>query len=290
MGERDAFGREQDEDPLAAMGWATPPTRERREAAVPAVTASATTLPGMEPGTEREGIPGTHGPPPRSFPERRARQAGTTDAAGPSAGARLVRALVSIGILFALLGGVMSAVVGSITDAIDGPDVTVPRFTAPVPPTPQTPAGPDGEAPVGLERGSMLLRSSFAAAKATMRSGRFGRLKNLSLRPARIDAQFLTGGGRLRNVEFLPGGKVEQVSLGPPGFGGAQTIPVAPINTAAPYRLTVAAANRLGRPTAEVDYVSYYGEDFVGGLVWGVTFRDGTTFQGDSRGRIVRQL
>lgn len=305
MGERDAFGREKDENTLEGMGWSTPSTSRRSE---PPVTVSRESLPGMDADVNHDGIPGTHAPPGRTFPEHRG--VPTTPARRrPSRVGGLLRAVLPLGFVLLVFGGVIAGIVGAIRDAVDsvdGPDIEFPRApsidpevdeadeeaaadTRPAEPSePQdtTPAAP----PQGLQRGSLLLASNFAAVKAKMRTGRYGRLKNISLRPDRINAQFVTKDGRLRSVAFGPGGSAEELSVSGPGFSGIKTIPIAPINTAAPFRITRSAAGRLKRPATSVDYVVYFGEDFVGEIVWGVFMKDGRAFQADTRGRILRQI
>lgn len=311
MGERDAFGREKDEDTFQGLGWTS--SGETRSTDTP-VPVSRETLPGMDADVNHDGIPGTHAPPPRAYADRpQSSGGGMPDDGridlGPVATLVkfLFRRIAPLAIVVVILGGVGVGIVGAISDAVDDIDVSSPEF-------PQAPAidpdtgeesgdvpvqgGVDGEdapatpaGPVeGLQPGSMLLASNFAAVKAKMRTGRYGRLKNLSVRPERVNAQFVTKAGQIRNVTFLPDGQVDEGSLSGSGFGSLPTIPIGPMNSAAPFRMARSAAGRLKRPDTAVGYVVYYGEDFVGDIVWGVYMKDGEIFQGDTRGKILRQI
>ncbi len=312
MGERDAFGREKDENTFQGLGWTS--SGETRSTDTP-VPVSRETLPGMDADVNHDGIPGSHAPPPRAYADRpQSSGGGMPDDGridlGPLAriGRAVFRRLLPLAIVVALVGGVGAGIVGAISDAVDDIDVASPEF-------PQAPvidpgagqetddagdeaaqAGVEGEettpaGPVeGLQPGSLLLASNFAAVKAKMRTGRYGRLKNLSIRPERVNAQFVTKGGQIRNVTFGPGGRVDEGSLSGSGFGSLPTIPIGPMNSAAPFRMARSAAGRLKRPDTAVGYVVYFGEDFVGDIVWGVYMKDGEIFQGDTRGKILRQV
>lgn len=302
MGERDAFGREKDENTLKDMGWSTPPASRRRDE--PPVVASRDSLPGMGADVNHDGIPGSHAPPSRTFPEHRGVPTPTPRRRRRSGGGGL-GSIVAILFVIGVFGSVILGVIGAIVDAVDSVETSgIDRPSAPSVADEdeggetETPAAVDEEPastepaapPQGLQPGSLLLAKNFGAVKATMRTGRFGKLKNFSIRPDRMNAQFVTKDGRLRSVQFSPGGKAEELSVSGPGFAGTQTIPIAPINSAAPYRMARSAAGRLKRPATDVDYVVYFGEDFVGNIVWGVFMRDGKAFQGDTRGRIIRQI
>lgn len=312
MAERDAFGREKDENTFQGLGWTS--SGETRSTDTP-VPVSRETLPGMDADVNHDGIPGSHAPPPRAYADRPQSSGGgmpddgRVDLGPLATVAKVVfRRLLPFAVVLAILGGVGAGIVGAISDAVDDIETSSPEFPqAPVidpeigqgaddEPSgaaveqdvtpPAEPAGP----PEGLQRGSLLLASNFAAVKAKMRTGRYGRLKNLSIRPERVNAQFVTEDGQLRNVTFLPGGQVEAGSLSGSGFGSLPTLAIGPINSAAPYRMARSAAGRLKRDDTAVNYVVYYGEDFVGDLVWGVYMKNGEIFQGDTRGRILRQI
>jgi len=314
MGDRDAFGREKDEDTFQGLGWTSSGETRSTDAPVP---VSHETLPGMVADVNHDGIPGTHAPPPRAYADRpRSSGGGMPDDGrldlGPVATVLgfLFRRFLPLAVVLAILGGVGAGIVGTISDTVDDVQSSSPDFPeAPVIDPggngsseggEETPAGSEAEPaeaepvpagpPEGLQRGSMLLASNFAAVKARMRTGRYGRLKNLSIRPERINAEFVTKEGQLRSVTFEPGGKVDEGSLSGGGFESLPTMPIGPINTAAPYRMARSAAGRLKRETTAVGYVVYYGEDFVGDLVWGVYMKNGEIFQGDTRGRILRRI
>lgn len=306
MAERDAFGREKGEDPLEDLGWSTSGAANRASGL--AVPVPREELRGAA-DVNHEGIPGTHAPAPRTFQDRRPSGGGLPggtqiDLRGLRIFGRVFRSLVLLAIVLAVFVGGGGALVDKIGDEIDKID-TIDKPEVPsspvVPATPEdegagespaaeppsAPARPD-EPPVGLQRGSLLLRANFETVLRKMRTGGYGRLTNLRVAPERIDAQFLTKGGRLRNVQFQPGGGVRDFGTSGPGFSGARTMSIASIDASAPFRAVTSAAGRLEKPASQVNYLVY--TDVFAGQPWGVYFKAGQYFRADGRGTITRRF
>ncbi|WP_372788550.1 hypothetical protein [Paraconexibacter sp.] len=309
MGERDAFGRDKDENPLESLGWtrgdpsASRPTPAPHPTPAPRPDAAGhESLPGMTADVNHDGIPGTHAPPGRTFPEFRTGTTTTVRTVSAGSAGRLVRVVILLSIGIAVLAGAAGSLVDRASDeiskAIDdaSPSPVTPSPAVPATPgspaTPATPAAPaaaPSEPPVGLGRGSLLLRSNFATAMKRLRTGGYGRLTNLRVAPDRIDATMLTQGGRLRQVQVQPGGKVRVFGTSGPGFAGKDTMSIAGINTAAPARLTKSGAGRLKQPASKINYLVYT-QTFGTDLRWYAFFKGGQTFGADSRGRITRRI
>ena len=302
MAERDAFGREKGEDPLEDLGWSTSGAANRASGL--AVPVPREELRGAA-DVNHEGVPGTHAPAPMTFQDRRPSGGGLPggpqiDLRGLRIFGRVFRSLITLAILAALFIGGGGALVDKIADEIDKvDDIEVSRPE--VPATPAVPGAqeeseapaaeqprPPDEPPAGLQRGSLLLRSNFAAVLRKMRTGGYGRLTNLRVAPERIDAQFLTKGGRLRNVQFQPGGGVRDFGTSGAGFSGARTMSIASIDASAPFRAVTSAAGRLKKPATQVNYLVY--TDVFAGQPWGVYFKAGQYFRADGRGTITRRF
>ena len=156
--------------------------------------------------------------------------------------------LIAFVVLLAILGGLTAAIVGLVnsvdvkTGGTSGPAKIIPDAIKPKP------------APKGLGAGSLVRQDNFTAALTQIRTKGGGRLTHLRVAPDRIDAQLLTGAGRLRSVQVKPGGTLER--FGPDsgaGFDQSTTIPFARLNPAAPQRLARAgrrADRRAGRDPA----------------------------------------
>lgn len=274
MGERDAFGREKGEDTLAGLGWTSgdplPPPSEpileepRAPEAAPVAVAPPTT-----PRTSTA----FRFDAPVAVPTRR-----RTSGCGL---ALTVALLLGVG---TVVGGV-SLVADGIQDAEEAVDA-LPSLT-PKPATPDVGEAPRATTPpVGLKRGSLLLRTNFRRALAAVRAREAGQLRSLRVEPQRLDLQLRTKDGRLKSVQYRWTGEVERLSRSGPGFGFVTTVPFARIDTRAPSRAVAAAAGRLQTGAARVNYLVY-----TGGLSgWSVFFQGGQHFRADDRGRIVRRV
>jgi hypothetical protein len=311
MGEDlDPFGRPKDENPLAALGWdgdetastvVPDPHTESTGVSVAgeATTARAQPPPQAEPPPrrerEREPVAATTAEPWRAAQEPDARRA-TRSARRPrrAPGMWIVRTVITLGVLVAILGGVIGTVVDSGVERaedfardVQPPDVQVPAVPG------SDERSPSGKTQAtlparGLSVTSLLRPASFGKAVTKLRTGGYGRLTNLRVAPDRIDASMLTKGGRLRQVQIVPGGAARVLATSPSGFAGAPTMTMKGIDRGAPNRLTRSAAERLGVPASRVDYLVL--TDFAGTRQWNVYFKGGQIFSADAHGRITRRI
>jgi hypothetical protein len=212
--------------------------------------------------------------------------AARTSAGTPSIGVRKRSAgkgcLIAFVVLLTILGVLTAAIVGLVnsvdvtTGGTSGPAKIIPDAIKPKP------------APKGLGAGSLVRPDNFTAALTQIRTKGGGRLTHLRVAPERIDAQLLTGAGRLRSVQVKPGGKLER--FGPDsgaGFDQSTTIPFARLNPAAPQRLARAGAERIGVPVATLQYL--VPTKFNGRLMWAAYFTRGRYVLGDASGRFQRK-
>ncbi len=316
MAERDPFGRLPDENPLAGLGSLSDGI-ESQQPAQPVVSGRHE--------QEREDRPP---PPPREDgPSRPEKPRAATTSSGASSqqetlrnllGAveqlkrakgdvpgvpvmqtigrvvRIVRVIFVLAIVVAI-GSVALGIfsTGAVRDNIGDPIRD--RISEQIPDIQELEdtfgeqAKPSAAEPAGLSKGSLLVQRNLAPALRRMRTSGLGRLKFLSIRAERIDAQLLTKGGRLRSVQQRFDGNLKQVSVsGGAGFGQLQTIPFKRANSAAPGRLTRSAAGRVEQPVSQVDYVVLIntGAD----AVWTIVMKSGAQFLGDARGRITRRI
>jgi hypothetical protein len=268
--EYDAFGREIGEDTLAPWrqgSTALPPQpaadEPRRQAAAPAaVTAgdplgAATAPPAAPPPRPRAHAPAAGFRPPR----RRRRR-----------GVRFV-------ILLAILWGGFN-LVGTLADKVEDAsrEITIPGLR---PPTP-------ADEPTGLAAGSLLRPTAFQRAMADFRRRDIGRIQSLRVAPERINASLLTPKGTLVSVQVSSGGEFQRFSESGAGFGGLETIPYRRLDPRVPQRLTRAAAERLGKPVSQINYL--VPSLTQGEITWGAYFKSGEIFIADARGRIIRRI
>ena len=143
--------------------------------------------------------------------------------------------------------------------------------------------------PVGLSRNSMLTRRNFDSAMDRLSTSGLGRLRTLSVRPERIDAQLLTKGGSLRSVQIRSDDpEINDFGAGSSGFSHLETIPFSSVNTGAPARLARSAAGRSRKPVSQIDYVALL--SFAGKPVWTGFVKGGGQYLANSRGRITRRI
>ena len=248
MGETDAFGREVGEDPLAGLGWSAPEQEEDREPPRPA-PASVSASP--------ERVPG----------------------------ARAQRVGCAATVVLLALTAAMVVGIGFWASGLEDDDEVVSSSPSTVALTPE-PVAPEPEAapPVGLARGSLLLRPNLARVLGRLRTSGKGRLRSLRVAPDRVNVQLLTKDGRLRNVQVDWDGELDDYGAGGPGFGFVDTVPFGSVDAAAPSRAVTRAARRLRTGAARIDYVVSTGDG------WSVFFKGGQAFSADDRGRIVRRI
>ena len=216
MGERDAFGREIGEDPLAELGWQTTRTPDPTPAPAPAASA--------EPQFSAQPQPQQFSTPPMVRYRRKRR-----------GGLGFFVLIVLLSIAVAVAGGIFSLV--QVTgDAVDGLEGAIRNAV----PTAVAPT------PVGTESGSLLRSKDLKAALAKLPPGE---IRLIRVAPDRIDAQ-VTSNGRTQLVQVTAGGDVRTVTT-PTSIPGDAV----KVNSAAPARIVRTAARRSGRDPSSVSYL-----------------------------------
>jgi hypothetical protein len=251
MPEYDAFGREIGEDSLA--GWRTSEPATARPAP-PREEQPAVAVP-------RPAAPARPSPPSPIRPRRRAR---------PRVVSRLILLLVVVVIGANLIGGAVTKV----HDAVDG-----------LTPASPTPSGPP---PAGLQPGSLIRAAELRTALRDLQNRNLGRLQTLRLAPVRIDATFLTPRTTIASVQLRHDGSFQRFGESGRGFGGIDAVAFSRLDPAAPQRLVRAAAERLHKPPARIDYLVPSISE--GKLIWGAYFKGGAIFLADAKGRITSRI
>ncbi len=182
MGERDAFGREVGEDPLADLGWST--TRPPDSTPAPA--------PAPSPQPEFSAPQQFSAPPMPRYRRKRRRGLG------------LFLMIVVLSIVTVVAGGIFSLVQVT-SNAVDGLEGAIREAvpTAVAPP------------PVGTEQGSLLRTKDLKAALAKLPSGDIHMIR---VAPDRIDAQ-VSSGGKMQLVQVRADGGVTKVTTPAPSIG-----------------------------------------------------------------------
>lgn len=257
MAERDPFGRLIGEDSLEGLGSLSDETESRSQAGK---------LPAEPEGSDdRAAGQGSAA----QLPKRSARRAVVI--------AILVIAALSLG------ASLVGALLVDTADESSQPASATPSSAEPASPT----RIGDRPAPVGLQPRSMLLASNFAPAMRRLRGSGLGRLRSLRVAPERIDAQLVTGSGRLRFVQLPYDGQLRRLSLSGTGFGSLPTIAFARVNASAPARIVRSAARRSKSPASRIDYIVLSPETTA---AWSVFMRGGAHFAADARGTIMRRI
>lgn len=255
MGERDPFGREHGEDPLAGMGWRAP--TEPAPAAAEAGPAAAVRTPSPDPEPAD----------PRAWVSSAARRRGRF--AGLRAASLVIRVAIIVAVGVVVAGGLVR-VGGSIDDAID-----------PVQPLQANPeAAPP---PVGLDRASYLRSENLRGALARLRGE--GRVQSVRLAPDRIDARLVST--KRRVVWSFRAGQDPRRVVGAPYYDFETTIALSQIDPTAPVRLVRAAAKRAHLSVDDVDYL--YIQRNVGRARWVLYFKGGAHYTADRHGRHVER-
>ncbi len=272
MPEYDAFGREIGEDTLSQWkqgSSALPPSEPApQRPATPAPAAVTAGDPLGSPAAAQAALPQAAAPRARPRPSsdpglrRRRRRRGT----------KLGLLLVAGWIAFNLIGTLVDKV-GDAARTISVPDLS--------PPAP-------AEQPTGLGAGSLLRPAAFQRALGDIRRRDIGRLQHLRVAPERIDATLHTPRKTLVNVQVSTADGFQRFSESSPGFPATNTIPYGRLDPRAPQRLTRGAAERLGVPVAQVNYLVPSASD--GKVTWGAYFKNGAIFLADARGRITRRI
>jgi hypothetical protein len=105
------------------------------------------------------------------------------------------------------------------------------------------------------------------------------------LAPERIDPTLLTPKGTLVAAQVSSGGEFRRFSESGGGFGGLDTIPYDRLDPRVPQRLTRAAAERLGKPVSQINYLVPSISQCEAS--WGAYFKDGSIFIANARGPII---
>ena len=253
VAEYDAFGRKQGENPLEQLGsgGSVPPS----EPAVPHVSAP---LPAK---------------PSRAVPLGVAALAVV-----------LLAAMGAVGLLVAS-SPQSEGVTSSAGVPAQEPEPPAPGAREPRKKKKQTPAAAKPAA--GLAPGSLLRKEELGSALKTLRAAELGTPVTFRVAADRIDVQVKTRDGRLRNVQVRSDGELRDISTSPPGFGQVPTFAWRAIDPAGPQRLVRAAAERIGRSAADVDYLVLMS---LPNPTWGLFFKGGTHFQGDAAGKLIRRI
>lgn len=255
MEDRDPFGREHGEDPLAGMGWHVP--TEAAPAAAEAGPAAVVETPEPEPAPPVD--PRAWSPAPA---RRRPRFSGWP-------AARLVIRVAVLAVLAVVITSVSVRVGGSINEAIDPAQPLV--------------ADPEDAPPVGLDRESYLRAENLGAALARLRGE--GRVQSVRITPDRITARLLST--KRRAVWNFRAGQDPQRVIGAPYYDFDTTIALSQIDPSAPARLARAAAKRAHRSVDDVDFL--FIQRNVGRARWVLYFKDRVHYTADRHGRHVER-
>ncbi len=310
MAERDPFGRRLDENPLAGLGSLSDGTHS--QAAEPVVVEARDDWAGAEPGA-RQAAPvaaeakpavkakptmsaSSSSPPPRSgnpmVDQSLAeviRQAEAMSGMKVAHSVKVVSRVVKL-VVFLIVIGVIASVAKPLVDV--GKDVR--DAVGEIPSTDEIAVpgtGSDGEqaVPTGLSSNSMLTRRNLDRVVKRLSTSGLGRMRTLTIRPDRVDAQLLTKGGSLRSVQVrYDEPDINAFGTSGAGFSHLETIAFAKIDTGAAARLARSAAGRARLPVSRVDYVTLNSSQNK--AVWGAYLKGGKIFLANSRGKITRRI
>jgi hypothetical protein len=261
MSERDAFGREKGEDPLAGMGWSssvdpntpTPTPTPAPAQPVPVMqTLSADDLPPSAPAPAW-----TPGPRQTYVRRRRRRVSG------------IIVPLFIIGIVALAIGGATTALNAG-SDALD--DFTASIDSATNGGTVTTTTTPSD--------GTTLMQPK--ALKAALAKLPDGDIELLRVAPERINANVIVK-GRMHVVQVTAGGDVTDVTTPAKGRGD-----YVKVNSAAPSRIARTAAKRSGRRVGRVSYLVLM--SLSGKAEWQLFFDDGMHYSASANGKKVKRV
>jgi hypothetical protein len=265
MANTDPFGREQGEDPLAAMGWARPADTQTTAAAADVAAPEQPDEAVRQHARREQIVPG--------IPGQQRRRGG------------LGCAVAVIAVLF--IGSIAAVVIPVVVTTVDEVRDAIPQVpTVPAVPKPGgTGPAPSGEAPRGLERRSLLRRENLAPALRRLRRLTDG----APIRLVRLDAETLlvqtVRDGRARFGQASWRGDADVYASGGGGEGVA-TFGWSRLDPAAPARI-VRAATR-GKRAASFDYLVLMR---LSDVSWsGFLRRGGGTFNASADGRRVDRV
>ena len=306
MAERDAFGRLPDENPLAGLGALSDGIEVPSSEPVATASSAEPVFSARPSGSKERPAHAKPDPPAQRVSSSPAADQSLADAirqvqqmSGTNvtpnfkvAGriVKLVVFLVVIAIIASVGGSVFNASksvrdsIGSIPSPSDVAD-DIKNATDSKSSTPDKESPP----PTGLSSNSMLTRRNFSRAMARLRRSGLGRMRTMSVRPERIDAQLLTKGGSLRSVQIkYDDPEINDFGAGGGGFSHLETIPFARIDNGAPQRLARSAAGRAEKPVSQVDYVVLL--SFAGKPIWSGFMKNGRQYIANAHGRITRSI
>ena len=280
--ERDAFGREIEDDPLADMGWspeAAPPAERVEVVAGDPLTAPpsepeqapASTPPRSEPlFSEPEPAP-YYEPPPPPEPMRPVR----TFRIG-----WLVKLLI-VGSILVAGAAIAIPVFNDVKDAIDD---AVDEFESG---TDQPGGGQDGDEsgqpPQGLQRKSMLLRGNLAPGLRTLQREIGGDLRFVRIEAERVDVQ-AADGNELVLGQASWDGQVRVLARTRAAIG--DTFSWSRVDPSAPRRFVQRVTRSAGRPSSDFNYAVLID---AAGLRWQIFLKDGTHYTASLNGRDVER-
>jgi hypothetical protein len=283
---RDAFGRDQHEDPLADMGWkrpATPPV-DLSGADVPPVGSS--TPPAFERPASTPDRPGPpefvrqrgRSPAPASLAPLLTQMRDAAAAARPRRRRRGPVLSFVVLLLIAAAGLVQFSVGRTVDSGIEGAIDGFARVE-----TGHAPAAPEAGAQPG---GSLLRAAGVERAVGFARAD--GRLESLRVAAGRIDAEVVNAQRRTVILLVYRNGEVRRVGAGTVPRSAIDPIPWSAVDAAAPMRIARAAARDAGRSIANVNYLVMI--KFGGTPQWELYFKDGLHYTANARGRAVRRV
>jgi len=276
MAEQDAFGREQGEDPLAAMGWSDAPAAPVEAQPVPtgpgALTEAAPAGPPSAP-------PSASVSAPAPAPARRHRAA-TIHVRRRSATLGCLPTLLFFGAVITIVVAVVVPFISGVVESID--EIETPRIEGPPGSGPGEPGRP-GAAPRNLQPRSMLVRRNLAPTLRKLRGQMGGRLHYVRIEAQRVDLQVAKRG---RLVSAQARWDREPDVFSPVVAPASSTFAWSRVDPSAPARF-VRAALRQGGRRAVFGYAVLVN---AAGLQWQVFLADGTHFTASLDGRRVNRV
>jgi len=151
--------------------------------------------------------------------------------------------------------------------------------------TPSTPSTP----PVGLGKGSLLKAANFTAAVRRLQT-EGARARSVRVAADRIDASIVTTTGRAKQVQVTSAGDMQVFGPATLGASLSGTFVLADLVRSAPSRLARQAASRAGKQPSSVDYMVAL-QLGAENQAWTVVLKNGGgQFLADRTGRITRKI
>ncbi len=293
MAERDAFGREIDDDSLKNLGWGTSDTPSAPPVPAPPPTPMAPPVNTPITSSRDFGGGGTN-----TLPTSLPNIPGGRRRSGGSGLGKIVGLLIVFGILGAVAAAVIPAVnsvkdtVNSVTNSFSVPSVSVPgiavengttSITETDAPGEQKPATP----PKGLQPRSMLRADALARTLPALR--KIGaNAQTVRIDAERINATIVTATNkqRIAQIDWAGTSNVVKVPVAPPAALGRFSL--SSLSSKAPSRAVARACALLKRPATQVNYLVV--SKILGKLSIYVYFKDGTYVRASGDGRQVQRV